>query len=50
MEKITIFGESNEPISDEKKALLMELLDTKFGIHVTEIDTQKMGATDDETA
>lgn len=44
MEKITIFGESTEPVSDEKKAILMELLDVKFGIHVTEIDTEKCDA------
>ena len=39
---ITIFGEVKEPpFSDEKLALLMEVLDSKFGIHVTEVDLDK---------
>lgn len=42
MEKITIFGESKVPVSDEKEALLMEVLEKKFDIHVTEIDREKL--------
>lgn len=47
MQKITVFGESESQITDEKLALLRVALQKEFNIQVMEIDLEKVDSVEE---